>query len=325
LRTTKKGIINVSEFILHHYPASPFSEKIRLLMGYKKQAYRGVEIPIIMPKPDLMALTGGYRKTPVAQIGADVYCDTAIICRVIDRMFPDNTIYPKQLEASLGAIAHWTDTFFFKISVGMVFQPAVMSKHELFADPEAAAAFMADRAELSKGSKDVPMEPGVIKPYWLMHMKRLDEQLASNPFMFGEVPSIVDFSTYHCCWFVYNNEVLRDGFKPFSHVLAWLEAMAAFGNGEMEEMSGAQAMEIARNVEPATAPKLGGIPVDDLELGDVVEIMPIDYGLQPTSGTLLVSSLEELALIREDAQVGKIAVHFPRLGFQVSKKTEDGE
>ena len=36
--------------------------KIRCLLGYKNASYQTVEIPVIMPKPDLMALTGGYRK-----------------------------------------------------------------------------------------------------------------------------------------------------------------------------------------------------------------------------------------------------------------------
>ncbi|NQV66525.1 MAG: glutathione S-transferase N-terminal domain-containing protein, partial [SAR86 cluster bacterium] len=61
----------MSDLILHHYPESPFSEKIRLLLGYKQASYQAVAIPVIQPKPDLMALTGGYRKTPVLQIGAD--------------------------------------------------------------------------------------------------------------------------------------------------------------------------------------------------------------------------------------------------------------
>ncbi len=102
----------MSDIILHHYPQSPFSEKIRLLLGYKKRSYQAVTIPIIMPKPDLMPLTGGYRKTPVMQMGADIYCDTAIICKVIDRLCPDDTIYPAGSQATATAAAHWTDTFF---------------------------------------------------------------------------------------------------------------------------------------------------------------------------------------------------------------------
>jgi glutathione S-transferase len=63
----------MSGLILHHYPTSPFAEKVRLIMGYKKLSWQGVTIPMVMPKPDLMPLTGGYRRTPVLQIGADIY------------------------------------------------------------------------------------------------------------------------------------------------------------------------------------------------------------------------------------------------------------
>ena len=65
------------QIILHHYPMSPFAEKVRLIFGFKGLSWASVHIPNVMPKPDLIALTGGYRKTPVLQIGADIYCDTA--------------------------------------------------------------------------------------------------------------------------------------------------------------------------------------------------------------------------------------------------------
>ena len=67
--------------ILHHYEASPFSEKVRAVLGYKQLEWQSVLIPRIMPKPDLVALTGGYRKTPVMQIGRDIYADTHLITR----------------------------------------------------------------------------------------------------------------------------------------------------------------------------------------------------------------------------------------------------
>ena len=57
-----------TELILHHYAMSPFAEKIRAILGYKGLSWRSVDIPVVMPKPDLTALTGGYRKTPVLQI-----------------------------------------------------------------------------------------------------------------------------------------------------------------------------------------------------------------------------------------------------------------
>ena len=60
----------MNTIVLHHYPASPFAEKARLMLGYKGLTWKSVFIPMVMPKPDVMALTGGYRKTPILQVGS---------------------------------------------------------------------------------------------------------------------------------------------------------------------------------------------------------------------------------------------------------------
>ena len=80
--------------VLHHFEKSPFSEKVRVVFGIKQLAWSSVLIPRIMPRPDLMPMTGGYRRTPVLQIGADVYCDTQIIIRELERRFPLPTLFP---------------------------------------------------------------------------------------------------------------------------------------------------------------------------------------------------------------------------------------
>ena len=77
------------DLILHHYASSPFSEKIRLVMGRKKLAWKSVIVPAVLPKPDVVTLTGGYRKTPFLQVGADIYCDSALICDVLEHAQPE--------------------------------------------------------------------------------------------------------------------------------------------------------------------------------------------------------------------------------------------
>ncbi|MBL8511715.1 MAG: glutathione S-transferase N-terminal domain-containing protein, partial [Betaproteobacteria bacterium] len=99
----------MSDLILHHYPASPFSEKVRLIMGYKKLAWQSVIIPNIMPKPDLQALTGGYRRTPVLQVGADIYCDTSLIVEVLEAHQPAPSLYPSPIEGLVRTLAQWAD------------------------------------------------------------------------------------------------------------------------------------------------------------------------------------------------------------------------
>ena len=278
-----------------------------------------VEIPVIMPKPDLVALTGGYRKTPVLQVGADIYCDTALICRLIDRSHPTRSVYPADQTAALGAAVHWTDTFLFKVSVAVAFQPKALAGSDLFSDQTAAAAFMADRAELSKGSTELGIALDIASPYWTMHMRRLDAQLSAADYLGGDLPNILDFSTYHCCWFVYKNDALKADLERFPALAQWMLRMAAFGHGDIAAITGEEAVAIARDSDIATAPKTTDFVDEQLSVGTTVDVMPIDYGFQPTQGELLMASTEEIVVKRRDARTGDVAVHFPRLGFQINE------
>jgi glutathione S-transferase len=85
---------DVERVILHNYPTSPFAEKITLIMGFKGMHWTSALIPLVMPKPDVVALTGGYRKTPILQVGADIYCDSALIADVIETLSPQPSLYP---------------------------------------------------------------------------------------------------------------------------------------------------------------------------------------------------------------------------------------
>jgi glutathione S-transferase len=62
----------MTEMILHHYELSTFSEKMRVAFGLKNLAWRSVETLPAPPRPLLAPLTGGYRRIPVLQVGADI-------------------------------------------------------------------------------------------------------------------------------------------------------------------------------------------------------------------------------------------------------------
>jgi len=306
----------MSGIVLHQYAESPFSEKVRSILGYKGVSYQSVEIPMIMPRPDTIPLTGGYRKTPVMQIGADVYCDTAIICRVIDEIYPEDTIYPEEHLGMINTVAHWTDTFFFKVCVAIAFQPKAAATNPLFQDDSAMSAFMADRAAFSKGSSELGMAFETAEPHFIGHLNQLDQQLSvGGPFLFGDKPSIADFSTYHNVWFLYTREALRDYFSPFEHLMAWYKKMVSFGHGDVEMIPGSEALAQASASEPEEM--MDAAFLDNFQAGQLVSVMPIDYGFQPVIGGLLAAGMDEIAVVRNDDQVGRIVVHFPRTGFQV--------
>ena len=115
----------MDSIILHHYPPSLFSEKVRVLLGYLGLPWQSVIIPPMMPRPHLMPLSGGYRKTPIMQIGADIFCDTEIICRTLNAMSDRADIYGPGFNAE--RIARWADTELFKITVALNFRPEAIA------------------------------------------------------------------------------------------------------------------------------------------------------------------------------------------------------
>ena len=97
------------EIILHHYPLSPYSEKIRLALGLKGISWKSVEIPVWTPRPKLTPMTGGYRRTPILQVDAEFYCDTLHILRVVDGLSSSGSLYPKGQEALAKALGWWIE------------------------------------------------------------------------------------------------------------------------------------------------------------------------------------------------------------------------
>ena len=235
-------------------------------------------------------------------MGADIYCDSALICRLIDRVYPADSVYPVDLAAALGAAAHWTDTFLFKVSVAVAFQPKVLAGNETFSDPSVAAAFMADRAELTKGSTELSIDLAIAMPHWLLHMRRLDTQLSSTEFLGGATPNILDFATYHCCWFVYKNDALKPDlrfFPPLRHGChAWRPLVMVKQTDVRRSSRGSRSRQ-----EISTAAKAIDFVDSQLEIGSSVQVMPIDYGFQPTQGELLLASSEEIVVQRADQRV----------------------
>lgn len=309
------------ELILHHYPASPFAEKARLMLGYKQLSWRSVMIPPVMPKPDLTALTGGYRKTPVLQIGADIFCDTALIARRLEAEKATPALFPEGLELVAPAFAQWADSQLFQSAVALVFQPASMAAR-FGKMPEAMVkAFLADRQALFSGgsASRVPLDQAL--SLWPVLMARLETQLAreAGEFLFG-APSIADFSLAHPLWFLLQGEVTAALLDGYPAVRAWLERVLAFGHGSHSDLGADQAIEIARASQPAALPQEDFVDPNGFVAGQQVAIAAVDYGVDPVVGELLHAGREELILRREDARAGLLHVHFPRQGFRLEAR-----
>jgi len=309
------------ELILHHYPTSPFAEKARLLLGFKGLSWRSVHISPVMPKPDLTALTGGYRRTPVLQIGADIYCDTSLIARRLEQEKALPAFFPEGQEMIAATFAAWADSVVFQHAVSLVFQPESVAVRFGKLPPEAIKAFLADRAGLFSGGSASRLSAEQAKHQWPTIMARLEQQLQreQGDFLFGE-PSIADFALAHSLWFLKATPVTSPLVDVYPAVSAWFGRVTGFGHGASSEMTSVEALEVARNATPAALPDEQFEEPNGFEPGQQVKIAAIDYGVDPVVGELLFAGSEELILCREDERGGVVHVHFPRFGFRIEKR-----
>ncbi|WP_411960477.1 glutathione S-transferase family protein [Pseudomonas mandelii] len=310
----------MSELILHHYPTSPFAEKARLLLGFKGLSWRSVKIAPVMPKPDLTALTGGYRKTPVLQVGADIYCDTSLIARRLEQEKALPAFFPEGQEMIAATFAAWADSVVFQHAVSLVFQPESIAVRFGNLPPEAIKAFLADRAGLFSGGSATKLSAEQARHQWPTIMARLEQQLEreQGDFLFGE-PSIADFALAHPMWFLKATPVTSPLVDAYPAVSAWLGRVMGFGHGAFSEMTSEAALDVARNATPAALPDEQFDEPNGFEPGQQVVIAATDYGVDPVAGELLFAGREELILRREDERGGVVHVHFPRFGFRLEK------
>jgi len=271
-----------------------------------------------MPKPDVVALTGGYRRTPILQVGADIYCDTALIADELDELAPSPPLHRGECAAANLALAQWADSNLFIAAVSLIFQPSVAGK--LFTSPQELKAFADDRTQLRKGGTSRRPSVSEAKALLDVFLGRLNAQLADGrDHLFGREALLADFSVYHPLWFL--RGPLPQLLGGHEHVVAWMSRMAAIGHGVSSEITGAEAISIARDTTPVSSAAV--CDDDTMRVADRVEVMPTDYGLDPATGELVVCNAREIAIRRVDPRAGEVMVHFPRVFYQIRKVATD--
>ena len=301
----------MAEMILHHYDTSPFSEKVRLMFGLKGLSWDSVQAPVIMPKPDLVPLTGGYRRIPVLQIGADIYCDTQVILAEIERRAP----VPKTIKGPAWAVNFWADRPFFQATVPIIFG-------ELGdATPK---AFLEDREKLSGRPFDVAAMKGaavVMRPQWRAQTAWIEAGLVDSDWLDGASAGLSDIAAYMNLWFLARSlpgvadELLAD----LDRTQAWRDRVAAIGHGTRREITGADALAVAKAAEPAAAPGHDAADPTGLAPGQAVTVAADDYGRDPIAGTLVALTPDRVIIARETPDLGKTHIHFPRAGYWIGK------
>ncbi|BEV70529.1 glutathione S-transferase family protein [Paludibacterium sp. THUN1379] len=297
--------------ILHHYAASPYSEKIRLMLGQRQLPWLSVAMPPVLPKPDLMQLTHGYRRAPVLQIGADIYCDSALIADEIERRFPQPAQPTPHGRALAEVLSHWVDIELFWLTVRLVMGRHAEQIPQFMLDDRAAMHRQYDFSRQTLVA-DLPQVTAQLRPM----LAWLDALLTGQSFFAGALPSGGDFGVYHPLWFLNNIGALNELAPQDGPLLAWFGRMTAFGHGEHAELSAAEAIHLAWSAQPE---KAGGVAEPGWQVGMPVSVMPEGYPLEAVHGALCGLTAQRISLAVETPAGGHLHLHFPRLGYQLTQ------
>lgn len=306
-----------SEIILHNYPQSPVAEKARVALGIKNLPWSSVEIPRLAPKPLLTKLTGGYRRTPVMQIGADIYCDTQCILRELERRHPSPTFFPTDDAGLMWCLSRWTDGALFDLSVKVILGSAGDGLPKDFAEDRGRLYLGSDWAEgLKAANAALPHLASQLRAPLSWANAQLSDDRA---FLLGEAPAAIDAQLFHVIWFLRGRWDKGPAFlSEFTHLERWEENVGKIGHGTMSEMSPEDAILRATECEPITSPATDPLDPQGLVPGMRVTVSPdLDGGEQPVEGEIVTANCDTATILRRDPDVGNVGVHFPRAGYRV--------
>ncbi|WP_426415315.1 glutathione S-transferase family protein [Aestuariirhabdus sp. LZHN29] len=308
---------SASDIILHNYPQSPVAEKVRVALGIKGLAWHDVEIPRLPPKPLLTALTGGYRRTPVMQIGADIYCDSQCIIRELERRYPSPTFMPSANAGLLWCLSRWTDGELFNLGVKIVLGAAGDNLPADFAKDRGLLYLGEDWAErLKQANAQLPHLVAQLRaPLGWLNNTLSD----GRTFLLGPDPAAIDAQCYHVVWFLRGR---WDGgaplFSEFPHLERWEKSVNAIGHGRSTPLAAEDALALAQSSDPVTVDPITQNDPQGLTPGTRVSIGPdVDSGEQRTEGMVCSADADTLSITRTTDQVGTVCVHFPRAGYRI--------
>jgi len=299
--------------ILHHYESSPYAEKIRLMFGLTDTRWQSLLSPVQPPRPNLDPLTGGYRRIPVAQAGADVFCDTALIAREVARATDCPALDPTMVDPDAAGLMERAEREAFFAAIGAVPPLRLLGTMLQMFGPVGMIRFARDRAGLMKGGTVRAPQGDDARAVLRSLLDALETRLAERPWIGGETASVADFAIYHPLWLhvACNRRPLAAGPK----VERWYQRVGEIGHGKRQEISQADAFAAARDSEPRPLPtSVGDSPIP---IGVAAHVAPADYGIVPVVGTLAAVTDDRIVLARNTSDFGTVHVHFPRAGYSL--------
>ncbi|WOJ97008.1 glutathione S-transferase family protein [Congregibacter brevis] len=305
--------------ILHHYESSPFAEKIRLMFGYTNSSWHSLLSPAWPPRPNVDPLSGGYRRIPIAQQGADIFCDSALIAQEIAVATNQPTLDPYKVDGATLELMQEAQGDGFFAAITSVSAPKLLGTMIMNFGPVGTYRFIKDRSGILDGGTTAAKPAKDARNIMSGIFDTLEQILGDSEWLGGSVPSAADFAVYHPLWLHLN----CGGKFPSAakNVLRWYEAVSAFGQGQRTEITQGDAFASAKSGEPRPLPASDSS--SEFEIGQSLEIQPEDYGVVPVTGLLAAITAERVILKRETRDFGTLHVHFPRAAYALKSAALD--
>lgn len=298
-------------FILHHYEASPYAEKIRAMFGLAGHAWGSVLSPPYPPRPNIDPLAGGYRRIPVAQRGADLFCDTALIATEVAALTGHPELAPAETDAAAAGLVERAEgpVFFSAITAvpPLRLLGTLLRRNGLIS----TVRFVRDRTAMMKGASVRAPQGAAAARVFDEFLADLDDHLAGRDSLAGDRIAYADFCVYHPIWLAMSVGSAAKLARS-ANVQRWFARMQGLGQGPRQELSAGQAFAEAKAFEPRALPADTG--AHDA-LGSEVRIAPADYGKVAVAGRLVAATDERYIVARETERFGTLHVHFPREGY----------
>ena len=308
---------NASDIILHNYPQSPVAEKIRVAFGIKGLTWHNVEIPRLPPKPLLTPLTGGYRRTPVMQIGADIYCDSQCIMRELERRYPSPSLMPSADAGLMWCLSRWTDGELFSLGVKIVLGAAGDSLPEDFARDRGLLYLGEDWAErLKQANTQLPHLVAQLRAPLTWLNNNLSD---GRKYLLGAEAAAIDAQFYHVVWFIRGRWEGGPAFlSEFTHLARWEKSISALGHGTSTALEPEDALALALSSKPTTTSRVADNDPQGLTAGMTISIGPdVESSEQRVEGIIRCADAETVSIERTTDQLGTVCVHFPRTGYRI--------
>lgn len=300
----------MTDLILHHYEVSPFSEKIRALLGYAHLPWQSVSVREFPPRPELDQLTGGYRKIPVAQMGADIFCDSRTISSEIAGLAGKPDLALENCDQEVQDFVARADLDVFLACVLSANSRNLLRRMRREHSWLHVARLMFDRANMARKAKVKAAGPKEADRVLDEHLQCLEAMLEQD-YLFGDQPNIGDFAAYHGLWFI-RDASNSSRLAGYPEVNAWMDRIAAFRHGRPSEINAAESLDQACHNQPRALPESR-----NSSSGKAVTVAPSDYGRHGVTGQLVASTEDRWILARKTQDCGTVHVHFPRQGFML--------